>query len=102
MPVTMMNLQMNSLTHQLYGAGCKIGAVAPVTLSDQSFLAGADLTDQYKYYQLCCGLGATRQASLSWEAYGTGFKMRYCQQLDPNSWGSHHSSDFRWSAAQTA
>eukprot|EP00439_Symbiodinium_sp_Y106_P036120 s3989_g4.t1 len=41
MPVTLMNLQMNSLTHQLYGAG-------------------ADLNDQYAYYQLCTAANLTQ------------------------------------------
>ncbi|CAE7022780.1 cysS [Symbiodinium natans] len=41
MPVTLMNLQMNSLTHQLYGAG-------------------ADLTDQYAYYHLCTAANLTQ------------------------------------------
>lgn len=41
MPVTSMNLQMNSLTHELYGAG-------------------ADLNDQYAYYHLCTAANLTQ------------------------------------------
>ena len=57
MPVTLMNLQMNSLTHELYGAGWVftwgLQRVFVEFVQGLSSVQGADLNDQYAYYHLC-------------------------------------------------